>query len=95
MAASVSAPVSRTAMAAPVATASVAATMPAAAVTATAMAAATTGKLYAVARYVFLVEDKECAQADVRQFLLSEDYRCRGLCRYIGSWSNRSRCAAR
>ena len=34
---------------------------------------------------VFLVEDIESRQADVRDFLLSEDYRCGVLLRYIAS----------
>ena len=45
------------------------------------------GKLYAgtMCCSVFLVEDIESRQADVRDFLLSEEYRCGVLRRYIAS----------
>jgi hypothetical protein len=46
-------------------------------------------KLYAVCSDVFLVEDMESRQADVRDFFLIEsNYRCGVLRRYIASWTN-------
>jgi hypothetical protein len=42
----------------------------------------------------FLVEDKESRQADVRDFLLTEDYRC-GVLRRDTAGRNRGGCAAR
>ena len=45
---------------------------------------------------VLIVEDIECCQADVRDFFLTDNYRCRVLCRCIARWTNRcSGCAAR
>ena len=49
---------------------------------------------YAACSGHFLVEDKESRQADVRDFLLSEDYRC-GVLRRNTAGRDRGGCAAR
>jgi hypothetical protein len=49
---------------------------------------------YAAGSGHFLVEDKESRQADVRDFLLSEDYRC-GVLRRNTTGRDRSGCASR
>jgi hypothetical protein len=49
---------------------------------------------YATCSGHFLVEDKEGRQANVRDFLLSEDYRC-GVLRRNTTGRDRSGCASR